>query len=228
MKQKIVKTLESLFPKGDTRQFEPYWEESFQFARISTNRQIAMFIAQTGHESAGYKRFVENLRYTADRLAVVWPNRFAVKIPVYDDSGKIVDYKTQPNAKAKMLAGRPIEIANFVYANKYENGPETSGDGWRFRGHGLIQLTFRRNYRRFTEDTFNILGRDFVKNPELLEHPKYALWAAAWYWKDKGLNMYADREDVKGATKVINGGTNGLKERTELFNSAMKILRKLV
>lgn len=108
---------------------------------------------------------------------------------------------------AKKYQRKPESIANKVYANRYGNGDVLSGDGWRYRGRGLIQITFKDNYEECSDD----MGIDFVKNPDLLLTPKYATLSAGWYWDSRGLNEYADNGDMKRITKLINGGYNRIK-----------------
>src|SRR5690606_36121387 len=122
---------------------------------------------------------------------------------------------------AVSLHRKPEAIANVVYANRYGNGSTASGDGWRYRGRGPKQLTFKSNYRECTRALWPLLSKDFVEEPDLLLEPKYGLWAAVWFWKINRLNRHADARNVTSATKVINGGTNGLDDRNKRFLSAI-------
>ena len=129
---------------------------------INTPQRVAAFLAQTSHESGGYTMLSENLNYKAATLAACWPNRFAVlgpdKKPVKDEKGKLT-----PTAVANSIAGKPELIANLVYSSRMGNGPAESGEGWKFRGRGLKQLTGKDNYARCGA----ALGLDLVGNPEI-------------------------------------------------------------
>jgi putative chitinase len=177
---------------------------------IDTPKRAAMFLAQCSHECAGFTVFEENLNYSQKGLRSTWASRFPTDAIAYR-------YARQPRA-----------IANFVYAGRYGNGNEKSGDGWSYRGRGCKQLTFKDNYARFEKDT----GIPVLKNPDILMQFPEALISGMWYWMKgnptgKSLNPYADAGDVKGCTKLINGGYIGLKERTDLFNAfSLVILNK--
>lgn len=181
---------------------------------INTQQRIAAFLAQTSHESAGYTMLEENLNYSDVTMAAVWPNRFAVKNPdgkyKLDEKGKKI-----PNAFAKALHRKPQLIANTVYSNRMGNGTIESGDGWKHRGMGLKQLTGKDNHKRCGD----YLGVDFVANPELLLTPEYAARSAGWFWKTNKLNSFADAGDIKGMTKVINGGLIGYEQRQALYDA---------
>lgn len=164
--------------------------------------RLAMFLAQVGHESAGFTRVVENLNYSAAALSRVWPKRFPTP------------------AVAAAFARQPERIANRVYGGRMGNGPETSGDGWRYRGRGLIQLTGRANYRACS----SALEVDLVKEPELLATRRLAALSAGWFWKTRELSPLADAEDVAGVTRKINGGVHGLEDRTARFRRARAAL----
>lgn len=170
---------------------------------IDTPERIAAFLSQASHESARFTRLVENLNYSADGLARTWPNRY-----------RGVDGK--PNAAALAIARKPEFVANSVYSSRMGNGDTASGDGWRFRGRGIFQLTGRDGYRRCGE----ALGIDLLAKPESLELPLYAALSAGWYWSSNGLNAIADGGDVRALTKRINGGHTGLAERLALYESA--------
>ena len=180
---------------------------------INTPQRIAAFIAQTSHESGGYTMLSENLNYRAATLAACWPSRFATlgadKKPIKKD-GKLV-----PTAVANSIAGKPELIANMVYSSRMGNGPAESGEGWKFRGRGLKQLTGKDNYTRCGQS----LGIDLVSNPDLLLEPIYAARSAGWFWKTNNLSKYADVGDIKGMTKVINGGYIGLEARQALYDA---------
>jgi putative chitinase len=167
---------------------------------INTPTRISMFLAQIGHESGGLTKLHENLNYKAARLTQIFPKYFRDVDP--DD-----------------YANNPEKIANRVYADRMGNGNESSGDGFRFRGRGAIQLTGRSNYTACGGD----LEVDLIDNPDWLETPEGAIMSAAWFWDQRDLNDYADKNDVDTVTKKINGGIIGLEERKELYEEALKI-----
>ncbi len=183
---------------------------------INTPQRVASFLAQTSHESGGYTMLSENLNYRAATLAACWPNRFAVlgadKKPV-KENGKLV-----PTAVANSIAGKAELIANLVYSSRMGNGPAESGEGWKFRGRGLKQLTGKDNYTRCGSS----LGVDLVNNPDLLLEPMYAARSAGWFYKTNNLSSFADVGDIKGMTKRINGGFIGLEQRQALYDSCLK------
>jgi putative chitinase len=184
---------------------------------INTPQRIAAFIAQTAHESGGYTMLSENLNYKAATLAACWPNRFAVlgadKKPI-KENGKMV-----PTAVANTIAGKPEIIANMVYANRMGNGTTESGEGWKYRGRGLKQLTGKDNYARCGA----ALGIDLVLQPDLLLEPMAAARSAGWFWKANNLSAFADVEDIKGMTKKINGGFIGLEQRQKLYDKVKSV-----
>lgn len=163
---------------------------------IDTPARVAAFLAQVAHESADFTRVTENLNYSAAGLAATWPNRYR------GPNG-------QPNAIAQRLRRDPEAIANHCYASRMGNGDEASGEGWRYRGRGLKQLTGKDNYRACGL----AVGVDLLARPELLETPAYAVEAACWFWRKYGLSAYADRGDFEGLTRRVNGGLHGLVER---------------
>jgi len=170
---------------------------------INTPLRKAHFYAQLHHESAGFTRLSEGLSYSADRLQKVWPNRFNA-------------------ANSAKYARNPEDLANYVYANRLGNGDEASGDGFRFRGRGYVQLTGRDNYRRCSQALY---GDDrLLLEPELLEVPDGAAMAAGWYWDSRKINALADRDNIEAVTRAINGGTIGLAERRKLLAQYKKEL----
>ena len=182
---------------------------------INTPQRIASFLAQTSHESGGYTMLSENLNYKAATLAACWPNRFAVlgadKKPI-KENGKLV-----PTAVANSIAGKPELIANMVYSSRMGNGPAESGEGWKYRGRGLKQLTGKDNYARCGA----ALGVDLIGNPDLLLEPIYAARSAGWFWKANNLASFADAGDIKGMTKKIKGGYIGLEARQALYDACI-------
>jgi putative chitinase len=174
--------------------------KAFEQFEINNTNRISMFLAQIGHESGGLTKFQENLNYKPERLAQIFPKYFRDVDPE--------DY-----------AHNPEKIANRVYADRMGNGDEDSGDGYRFRGRGAIQLTGRTNYEECGKD----LGIDLTQNPDYLLTPDGAIASAAWFWDKHDLNKWADEKDCVAVTKKINGGTIGLEERKELFEEALTI-----
>ncbi|MCG8910745.1 glycoside hydrolase family 19 protein [Pseudomonas sp. DP-17] len=174
---------------------------------IDTPLRMAAFIAQVGHESAQLTRCVESLAYSAQRLAIVWPRCFRSA----DGS---------PTALAREVAYQPERIANLVYAGRNGNGDEASGDGWRFRGRGLLQVTGRSNYRSVGEG----LAQPFVARPQLLAEPRWACRSAAWWWQRNGFNELADGARFEEITRRINGGVGGLDERVRFWRRAQEVL----
>ena len=159
---------------------------------ITTTRRKEMFLAQIALESTGFSRVEENLNYSSRRLREVFPKYFLT------------------DALALQYAGKPEKIANRVYARKsLGNGDEASGDGWKYRGRGLKQLTGKYNY----EQCGRGLDIDIVNEPDLLLQPEYAALSAGWFWKSNDCNSFADKSDFIGLTRRINGGLNGLKDR---------------
>ena len=169
-----------------------------RFQIIGTNR-IAAFVAQVGHESGQLTRLVENLNYSADALCKTWPNRFNSEL-------------------ANAVARKPEQIANIAYGNRMGN--TAPGDGWKYRGRGLIQITGKNNYRACGE----ALGLDLIAQPELLEKPQNACMSAAWYWATNGLNTLADAGKFDATTQRINGGQTGATNRQALYAGALKVL----
>ena len=168
--------------------------------RSISNTQLAAFLGQTGHESGGFKKTTENLNYKADRLLQIFGKKFA--------------------GVAKDYAGKPEKIANRAYASKGGNGNEASGDGWKYRGRGYIQLTLKNNYVSFGAS----IHVDVVKNPDLVS-TKYPLESAIWYFDTNKLWVLAgDANKFSDLTGKINTAKDGLKNRTLLFNQYLKAL----
>lgn len=194
-------------PRRDV--WAPALAEAMQRFEINTEARAAAFLAQVAHESGELRRLVENLNYSVKGLMRVWPVRF-------------------PTAeKAALYAGQPEKLANYVYAKRLGNGDEASGDGWRFRGRGLLQVTGRGNYRTCG----NALRVPLELEPELLETPRIAALAAAQYWQSHGCNELADDhnddnddEDFVRITVKINGGRIGLSERRQYWARARAAL----
>lgn len=159
---------------------------------INTSLRLCHFLAQIIHESGHFKYKSENLNYSAKALRSVFGKYF------------------KTDAIANEYARKPEKIANRVYANRMGNGDEASGDGWKYRGRGLIQLTGKCNY----DACGKAIGLDLLGNPDLLtESAEASILAACWFWNKNGLNQFADKDDITTITKRINGGTNGLEDR---------------
>ena len=170
-------------------------------------RRLAAWLATIAHESARLTRVIENLNYSAEGLARTWPSRYA-------------DMTGQPNATARRIARKPEDIANLTYSGRMGNGGAGSGDGWKYRGRGLIQITGRANYAECGE----ALDLDLINHPELLEKPQHACMSAAWFWASRGLNTLADAGSFSNITSRINGGQNGAVDRQALYDMALKVL----
>lgn len=197
--------LQEIFPKARRSNIDLYCEsinDAMTEFSIDTPRQQAMFIAQCGHESGQFSAVIENLNYGAKGLMGIFKKYF-------------------PNeALAKQYERRPEMIANRVYGGRMGNGPEATGDGFAYRGRGLIQLTGKDNYVLCGRD----LEYDLVSDPTYLETPEGAARSAAWFWWSRKLNRYADEGNIKECTRRINGGYIGLEEREHFWHSAMDVL----
>jgi putative chitinase len=169
---------------------------------INTLERVACFMGQTMVESAGYRAIVENLNYKPETLMKVWPHYF----PTME--------------VAQQYGHHPEQIANRAYANRMGNGPEESGDGWKYCGRGLIQITGKDNYTRFAQS----IDTPVEDIPEFLGTFEGAIQSACWFWEANNLNDLADNGDVLGLTKKINGGTLGLNERQQHTSNAHSVL----
>ena len=185
---------------------DPKWLEPLNttFAKydISTPARQAFFIGQCAHESNNFKAVEENLHYSLPQLMRTWPSRFP-------DTNTAAEY-----------ANNPEKIANKVYAGRMGNGSEESGEGAKYHGRGLIQLTGKENYKNCGDG----LGIDLVDQPDLLTQPLYACLSAGWFWNKKGLNALADSQDYETMTKRINGGLIGLDDRKVKIAKAISVL----
>lgn len=166
---------------------------------VNTPLRLAHFFAQVDHES-GLKPISENLNYSIEGLLKVFPKYFT---PL----------------QAKEYARKPEMIANRVYANRMGNGDEASGDGWKFRGRGFIQVTGKDNYSRLSKDT----GINYLSNPDSLLTEANSMVSALWFWDKNKLNSLADKDDIRAITKRINGGYNGLQHREQLLKKYKEI-----
>jgi putative chitinase len=183
----------------DGKWLEPL-QETFEKYQINTPKRQACFLGQTMHESGGYKFLRENLNYSAKALMNTWPSRF----PDMDTAEK---YERQPE-----------KIANKVYSGRMGNTED--GDGAKFIGRGLIQLTGKDNYKAFGD----AIGEDLVSTPQLVEEPRYAALSAGWFWNKRGLNALADIMDITTLTVRINGGRIGIDDRIAKINKALDVL----
>lgn len=194
--------LSQLIPKN------PYidqWYEALSVLlpdyEINTPNRIAAFIAQCAHESASFTALHENLNYRSETLSKVWPKKFPASI-------------------AQQYAHKPEAIANRAYASRMGNGDEASGDGWRYCGRGLIQLTGKDNYTAFA-DSIGITPEEVSDYVQTFEG---AAQSACWFWESNNLNQYADSGDIETMTKRINGGTLGLEDRKKHYEHAKHVL----
>lgn len=177
--------------------------EKFQ---INTPLRLCHFLAQCAHESGNFKAVSENLNYGAKGLLGTFKKYFPTE------------------AKAKEYERKPEKIANLVYASRMGNGDEASGDGFKYRGRGYIQLTGKVNYESFDK----VVDENVTANPDLVA-TKYPLLSAAWFWNSRTLNTLADKgatdADVTAITKKVNGGTHGLDDRIAKFKKFYSILK---
>ncbi len=171
------------------------------FGISANSKRLSDFLAQIAYETGGFASFVENANYSKQRLLMVWPRQF--------NEQNVDEY-----------ANRPDKILNFLYANRLGNGPESSGDGWKYRGRGFLQFTGRNEYQRFSKET----GIDLLTNPDSMGDPHVALLIAASYWYNSGLNTLADQDRFEEITKKISGGGIGMAERKKFADTALQLL----
>ena len=174
----------------------PLWE-------IDTAERVAGFIAQCGHESRNFNVLTENLNYSAKALNTIFPKYFK-----------------RAGRDANEYHRQPEKIANVIYANRMDNGDAASGDGWRFRGGGILQLTGRYNYTEFGEDV-EMSAEEAV---DYVRTKKGALDSACWFWDENNINKHCDNMDIVKMTKRINGGTIGLEDRKKHYVHALDVL----
>lgn len=189
--------------------FLPHLEVTCRRYDISTPRRQAAFLSQIGHESGGMARLSENLNYRVDALLRMFGRH------------RISEADARRFGRTDTQRANQEALANILYGGEWGRrnlGNTQPGDGWRYRGRGLKQLTGRSNYARCGA----AIGLDLVGNPDLLMEPEAASLSAGWFWNANGCNSLADSADVAGLTKRINGGDFGLAERTALFNGAMQ------
>jgi putative chitinase len=184
-----IKNLEKTLPESVFRQLDLLVSKY----EMNTINRMSHFLAQCAHESGNWRVTRENLNYSAAGLLGVFPRYFT-------------------QATAAQYARKPQMIASRVYANRMGNGDEASGDGWKFRGRGFIQLTGKNNYTAFNKT----VPKDVIESPELVEG-EYALESAAWFWTTNNLNQLSDTGTVQQVTRRVNGGLNGIADRLEKF-----------
>jgi putative chitinase len=186
-----------------------HWYHALELALpdydINTPQRVAAFIAQCAHESGGFRALKENLNYKAATLRKIFPKYFP-------DDATANHYASLPNKQEA--------IANRVYGGRMGNGPEASGDGFRYCGRGLIQLTGKSNYQNFA-DSIETPVEDI---PEFLATFEGAVQSACWFWESNNLNQWADKGDILTLTKRINGGTIGLEDRIKHYEHALHVL----
>ncbi|TDR82219.1 glycoside hydrolase family 19 protein [Paludibacterium purpuratum] len=196
-------------PPARAQQWQQALSDACTKYLINTPRRIAAFLSQVGVESAGLLALSENLNYSATGLLATFPTHF-------------------DQAEAAQYARQPQKIGARAYAGRMGNGDEASGDGWVFRGRGLIQITGRQGYAACGKD----LGLDLIAHPELLEQPANAALSGAWYFVTNGCLPLADAGDIRGVSGVINAGNkdadpkriNGYPQRLALYGAATKLL----
>ena len=195
-KSVLLAVLTKMCPKGkNLESFATHLETYLKKYNINTHKRIAMFLAQAMHECGMFTVFEENLNYNAAGLTAIWGKRF-------------------PPDVAKQYEKQKEKIANRAYADRMGNRNEASGDGWKFRGRGIFQMTGHDNYAAFEKD---FPESKCTKEPDQLALPQWAVASACHYWNSRDINKEADAADVKGSTKKINGGEIGLNERTNLY-----------
>jgi putative chitinase len=196
-----------LFPRAqDPASWAQSMNNVFPTYEINTPQRVAAFLAQCGHESGGWTVFEENLNYSAKGLNGIFKKYF----PTLESA--------QPYER------KPEMIANKIYANRMGNGGPESGDGYKYRGRGPIQLTGRSNYTQFAKDMFED-WQNVVENPDWVTSDReFALMSAIWFWNKNKLNHEADIGDIKTMTKKINGGYIGLDDRIKHYNEAIHLL----
>lgn len=169
---------------------------------IDTPLRLAHFLTQIGHETGDMHAVTENLNYSANALLATWPSLF--------NEANVSSYEHKPEA-----------IANRAYGGRYGNGPEDTGDGWRYRGRGFIQTTFKGNYITYQ----NFSNVDVVSNPDLLViDPLHCVGSSTYFWSSHHINIFADRDDLKTLRKIVNGGQIGLDDCARRLANAKKVL----
>jgi putative chitinase len=207
MLELTVSQLSSILPNN--REINQWYEAMIKILpkyNITTDKRLAAFLSQTSHESLDYTVLSENLNYSATGLNTVF-------FKYFKNAGR----------DANQYARQPEKIANVVYddANRTNKlGNTAQGDGWKYRGRGIIQLTGKNNYIAFAKD----IGMTLDEAVDYVQTKEGALESAAWFWKERNINLVADTGDVVAVTKLVNGGTHGLADRTTRYNRIIKIL----
>ncbi len=197
-----LKQIMPRLPDAKRASLLPSLQSAMNEFQVNTPKREAAFLAQVAHESGELNTFVENLNYGAKGLMATWPKRFP-------DLGKAQQYERNQE-----------KIANYVYANRIGNGDEASGDGWKFRGRGPIQITGRENYDKYGRR----LGVDLIQDSDKAVTPEVGFRVAGLYWKENGLNELADAEMYETITKRINGALKGLDDRMKYYSRAKDVL----
>lgn len=196
--------LKQLYSSTKTETIEKYIGPLNFFMKegeINTRLRVCAFLAQIGHESGGLTIVKENLNYSAQGLLNIFKKYFPTR-------ELALEYERQPE-----------KIANYVYGNRMGNGPASTGDGWRYRGRGLIQITGKESYIAFSKDR----SLAFDEITAYLETPDGACESAVWFWSKRSLNQYADESDMIIITKKINGGLNGIDDRIARYQRALEV-----
>jgi len=198
--------LRELYPRAPQPNIDAFVQNGDEilerFGISATPNRLQFFLAQIGHESGGLTITAENLNYRAERICEVWPSRFADA-----DSARPFEHN-------------PEGLANNVYSNRMGNGPPESGDGWRYRGRGYIQITGRDDY----DAVGTVAGLDLIDNPDLANAPDNALLVACSFWQWKSLNNLCDSGDFVAVTRRINGGTIGIEDRRAWLEKVRGVL----
>ena len=194
---------EELIHRDDWKEWYDSMCEILPLWGVDTIERVAGFIAQCGHESGGFRVLSENLNYSAKALNTIFPKYFR-----------------RAGRDANEYHRQPEKIANVIYANRMDNGDASSGDGWTFRGGGILQLTGRYNYTQFGK----AVEKTAEEAVEYVRTKAGALDSACWFWDENNINDYCDRQDIVGMTKRINGGTIGLEDRKKHYIHALDVL----
>ena len=193
----------TILHRDDAGEWYDAMMEMFPKYDITTPNRVAGFIAQTAHESANYKVLSENLNYSAKALDAIF--------------GK---YFKRAGRDAEQWHRQPEKIANTIYAGRMDNGDTASGDGWRYRGGGILQLTGKYNYTAFGKS----VGMSAEAATDYVRTKQGAIESACWFWKENNINKYCDNDDIVRMTKRINGGTIGLADRKKHYIHALEVL----
>lgn len=195
---------------AEAERFLPFLQGTCKAFDITTPKRVAAFLAQIGHESAGFTRLTENLNYSVQALLTMFGRH------------RISEADARKYGRTALQTANPEGIANCIYGGSWgaQNlGNTQPGDGWRFRGRGLKQLTGRDNYRRCGI----AIGENFLMEPDRLLLPVNAALSAGWFWESHGLNEYADKQDMVAMTRIVNGGLNGLDDRIARYEAGIGV-----